>query len=58
MSTIAKVAIGVGSAAALGAGVYFGGKKAGWWEITPDQIKQDLDINICLQKYNGEQIVL
>ena len=31
MSTIAKVAIGVGGAAALGTGVYFGGKKAGWW---------------------------
>lgn len=35
MSTIAKVAIGVGSAAALGTGIYFGGKKAGWWGNSP-----------------------
>lgn len=35
MSTIAKVAIGVGGAAALGTGVYFGGKKAGWWGNSP-----------------------
>ena len=57
MSTIAKIAIGVGSAALLGTGLILTGKKRGWWEITPDQIKQDLDINIYLQKYNGEQIV-
>ena len=41
MSTIAKVAIGVGGAAALGTGVYFGGKKAGWWGNSPDPTEQD-----------------
>ena len=42
MSTIAKVAIGVGSAAALGTGIYFGGKKAGWWGNSPAPTATDL----------------
>ena len=41
MSTIAKVAIGIGSAALLGTGLILTGNKRGWWGNSPDPTEQD-----------------